>query len=247
MPLFAATAILSCVIKIRGLFKSTQWRQFKMSNLKLSRPRVVVKPRPNEYNISCNITQLWCCTKCCTRLATLLYRVVSCCILLYEVWSRSNFSLNKCCTIQHFFCFPRCCMMLYSFGHPMQLCCTLLYLHVGSRSNFPAIFLCWPGLGKFFCKLRQLCSWNFRLWLSFLLFLICARLLVLQSFKMDFGEESEVKVSSCDGEGEFSVFRIFLKKCCIELYEMLHSFGQLPLNTIKQQATMCDKCCMMFY
>ena len=29
---------------------------------------------------------------------------------------------------------------------------------------------------------------------------------------MDFGEESEVKVSSRDGEGEFSVFRIFLKK-----------------------------------
>ena len=83
-----------------------------------------IKPRPNKYNISYNIIQLWCFMKCCTRLATLLYVVLSCCILLYEVWSRSNFSLNKCCTIQHFFCFPRCCMMLYSFGHPMQLCCT---------------------------------------------------------------------------------------------------------------------------
>ena len=82
-----------------------------------------VKPRPN-------IIQLWCFMKCCTRLATLLYRVLSCCILLYEVWSRSNFSLNKCCTIQHFFCFPWCCMMLYSFGHPMQLCCALLYSRV---------------------------------------------------------------------------------------------------------------------
>ena len=102
-----------------------------------------LKPRPNEYNISYNIIQLWCFMKCCTRLATLLYRVLSCCILLYEVWSRSNFSLNKCCTIQHFFCFPRCCMMLYSFGHPMQLCCTLLYSRVRSRSNFPATFLCW--------------------------------------------------------------------------------------------------------
>ena len=59
----------------------------------------------------------------------------------------------------------------------------------------------------------------------FLPFLICVRLLVLQSFKMDFGEESEVEVSSRDGEGEFGVFRIFLKKCCIVLYEMLHSFG----------------------
>ena len=42
---------------------------------------------------------------------------------------------------------------------------------------------------------------------------------------MDFGEESEVEVSSRDSEGEFSVFRIFLKKCCIVLYETLHSFG----------------------
>ena len=64
---------------------------------------------------------------------------------------------------------------------------------------------------------------------------------------MDFGEESEAKVSSRDGEGEFSAFRIFLKnviscctKCCIRLTTPL-------LNTIKQHATMCDKCCMMFY
>ena len=27
--MFAVTAILSCVIKIRGLFKSTKWRQFE--------------------------------------------------------------------------------------------------------------------------------------------------------------------------------------------------------------------------
>ena len=84
------------------------------------------------------------------------------------------------------------------------------------------------------------------IWLSFLLFLVSAHLLVLQSFKMDFGEESEVEVSSCDGEGEFSVFRIFLKKCCIVLYEMLHSFDH-PSVKHKQHATMCDKCCMMFY
>ena len=59
--------------------------------------------------------------KCCTRLATLLYRVVSCCM---KFDSDQIFSLKKCCTIQHFFCFPGCYMMLYSFGHPMQLCCT---------------------------------------------------------------------------------------------------------------------------
>ena len=103
-----------------------------------------LKPRPNSYNISYNIIQLWCSMKCCTRLATLLYRVVSCCILLYKVWLLSD----KCCTIQHFFCFPGCCMMLYSFGHPMQLCCTLFYSRVSSRSNFPATFLCWLAVGK---------------------------------------------------------------------------------------------------
>ena len=56
---------------------------------------------------------------------------------------------------------------------------------------------------------------------------------------MDFGEESEVEVSSRDGEGEFSVFRIFLKKRCIRLATPV-------LNTIKQHATMCDKCCMFY-
>ena len=55
---------------------------------------------------------------------------------------------------------------------------------------------------------------------------------------MDFGEESDVEVSSRDSEGEFSVVRIFLKKCCIVLYETLHSFGHPLLNTIKQHATM---------
>ena len=73
----------------------------------------------------------------------------------------------------------------------------------------------------------------------FLLFLICARLLVLQSFEMDFGEESGVEVSSLDGEGEFSVFRIFLKKYCIVLDEI--RLATPLLNTIKQHATMCDK------
>ena len=48
---------------------------------------------------------------------------------------------------------------------------------------------------------------------------------------MDSDEESEVEVSSRDGEGEFSVFRIFLKKCCIVLYEMMHSFGH---HSVKQ-------------
>ena len=38
--MFAVTAILSCVIKIRGLFKSTKCGRLKMSNLKLSQPGV---------------------------------------------------------------------------------------------------------------------------------------------------------------------------------------------------------------
>ena len=42
---------------------------------------------------------------------------------------------------------------------------------------------------------------------------------------MDSGEESEAEVSSRDGEGESSVFRTFLKKCCMVSYEMLHSFS----------------------
>ena len=137
-------------------------------------------PRPNSYNISYNIIQLWCSMKCCTRLATLLYRVVSCCILLYKVWLLSD----KCCTIQHFFCFPGCCMMSYSFGHPMQLCCTLFYSRVSSRSNFPATFLCWLAVGKlknyFLCK--RLCSCSLRLGCAFFNVLTCVRLLVLQSF-----------------------------------------------------------------
>ena len=58
--------------------------------------------------------------------------------------------------------------------------------------------------------------------LCFLMFLTCVRLLVLQSSD----EESEVEGSFCDGGGEFSLFRIFLKKCCIVFYEMLHSFGE---------------------
>ena len=45
----------------------------------------------------------------------------------------------------------------------------------------------------------------------------------------------------------YSRWQIFLKKCCIMLYEMLHSFGHPLLNTIKQHATMCNKCCMMFH
>ena len=62
---------------------------------------------------------------------------------------------------------------------------------------------------------------------AFKIILACTRLPHLQSFKMDSGEESEVEVSSRDGEGEFKVFGIFFfKKCCIVLYEMLHSFGQ---------------------
>ena len=87
-----------------------------------------LKPQPNEYNISYSIIQLWCCMKCCTRLATMLYRAVSCCIRLCEVWSRSNFFTKQILYDKTFLLFAGCFMMLYSFGYPMQLCCTLLQI-----------------------------------------------------------------------------------------------------------------------
>ena len=134
--------------------------------------------------------------------------------------------------------------MLYSFGHPMQLCGTLFYSRVGSGSNFPATFLCWLGVEKlknfFLCKLRQLCSCSPRLGCAFLMFLTCVRLLVLQSS----GEDSEVEGSFCDDDGEFSVFRIFLKKCCIVLYKMLHSFDHL---SVKHDQTTCNNVQQVLY
>ena len=36
--MFVVTAILSCVIKIHGLFRSTKWRHFENVKLKLSQP-----------------------------------------------------------------------------------------------------------------------------------------------------------------------------------------------------------------
>ena len=53
-------------------------------------------------------------------------------------------------------------------------------------------------------------------------------MLVLQSFKMDSGEKSEVEVSSPDGEEERNETKIranIYEECCIVLYEMLHSLG----------------------
>ena len=43
---------------------------------------------------------------------------------------------------------------------------------------------------------------------DFSLFSTCARLLILQPFKMDSSEGSEVEVSSQDGEGEFKTMSI---------------------------------------
>ena len=41
---------------------------------------------------------------------------------------------------------------------------------------------------------------------------------------------------------------IFLKKCCVSCFmKCCFRLATLPLNTIKQHATMCNKCCMMFY
>ena len=98
-------------------------------------------------------------------------------------------------------------MMSYSFGHPMQLCCTLLYSHVRSRSNFSTTFLCRLGQGKSFLQtLSVVFLQSSPVAVLFLLFLAYARSLVLQSFKMDSGEESEVEVSSEDGENAGKYF-----------------------------------------
>ena len=52
----------------------------------------------------------------------------------------------------------------------------------------------------------------------------------------------------------YSVVLVRVKKCCIVLYEMLHSFGhssvkhdQTTCNNVQQCATMCNKGCMMFH
>ena len=59
--MFAVTAILSCVIKIRGLFKSTKCGRLKMSNLKLSQPGVIPVQLSVEHLIAhtvCNSSTL---------------------------------------------------------------------------------------------------------------------------------------------------------------------------------------------
>ena len=84
----------------------------------------------------------------------------------------------------------------------MQLCYTLLYSRMGCRSNFSDTpLLTRPR--KFSLKTSSVVFLKSSSLAvnTFLLFLICACSLVLQSFKMDFGEESEVEVSSHDGEG----------------------------------------------
>ena len=120
--------------------------------------------------------------KCCTRLATLLYRVVSCCMKFDRY---QTFWLNKCCTIQHFFCFAGCCINVVLVWPPCNFV-VLCSSRAWAVEAISATFLCWLGVQKlknyFLCKLRQLCSCSPLPWLCFLMFLTCVRLLVLQSF-----------------------------------------------------------------
>ena len=87
----------------------------------------ILKPQPNEHNISFNIIQLWFCMKCCTcwpLCCIVLYHIVSCCMKFVR---DQTFSLNKCCTIQHFFCFwdvVWCCTRLAIPCNFVVLCCT---------------------------------------------------------------------------------------------------------------------------
>ena len=56
--MFVVTAILSCIIRIRGLFKSTKWRHFKNVKFEaLSARHAGVGPVPSDssgYNFSKN-------------------------------------------------------------------------------------------------------------------------------------------------------------------------------------------------
>ena len=119
-----------------------------------------LRPRPNEYNISHNIS----CMKCCTRLATLVYRVVSCCMKFdrdqtfhWTNVARYNISFVFCDTVW-------CCTRLATPCNFVVLCRTRTWA-VGAI--FPPHTFVDQVWGNFLCKLRQLCSWNLRLWLSF--------------------------------------------------------------------------------
>ena len=116
----------------------------------------------------------------------------------------------------------------YTSGHPMPLCLLCRTCAWVVEAIFPPHSFVDQASGNFLANFVSCVLEIFVSGCPFLLFLICARLLILQSFKMDFGEESEVEMpvemSPRDVEVEHSVFRIFLKKCCVVLYEMLHSF-----------------------
>ena len=138
-----------------------------------------------------------------------------------------TFSLYKCCTIQHFFCFPRCCVMFYSFGDRMQFFCTLLYSCVQQFSRHIPLFTMPREI--LFANFVNCILAIFAFGYPFSLFLTCAHLLIFQSFKKK-------------KHGQ-----IFLKKCFIVLYEVLHSFVHPSVNTIKEHATVCNICPIMFY
>ena len=81
-----------------------------------------LRPRSNVLNISLNNTEHLLSAKCSERLTTLLSLVHPCWVLFSEVWSRSNFSLNKCWATQHFLCFSRCWVLFSTFDQSLNIC-----------------------------------------------------------------------------------------------------------------------------
>ena len=145
--------------------------------------KYALKPRPNEYNISYNIIQLWC-MKCCTRLATLLYRVVSCCILLYKVWLLSNFFTKRMLYVYDT-TFLLFCRMLYDVVLVWPTHATLLYSVILARVQWKQFSLhislltgCTEIKKLFSLQTSSVMFLQSLPWLGFLMFLTCVRLLV---------------------------------------------------------------------
>ena len=128
---------------------------------------LIFNPQSNELNFSYNDVQhlLW--RKTLYRLTTLLYVVVSCCMLLYHVvcccimlyvvvsccmkFARDQKCLHKkCCATEHFFCFQRYCMLLLSFDHLSKFCC------VGAC----AVGFWFPAIINLAFYLLSTCTWK---------------------------------------------------------------------------------------
>ena len=98
------------------LSKTTTWNDQVLTHF---------NPRPNDRNISTQHIATLLSATCCVRLATLLQRVTTCCVLLAQIWKWSNLSWSIC----------GCCMMLLSFGQGMRTSSIFNSQHVGGQTQ----------------------------------------------------------------------------------------------------------------